>query len=294
MQPVIARASVTPREAGARPADAPERVRRGGVARQSCESPERGSSKRRGTMPRSAVGQPRDGEGRAEPRSPARCTPTRQLPFRRSRLRVVSRGLGRRRRLRGWARRASHDDAARSAPRSSSGSPTGGRRSSASRSRQERRSDIATFSLSPVANGHWSKRPSFPRSSSRLLGPACGRARRAPSSRLPQRCSRSRGGHWWPAVAPDGHGYAPASSPRSTERSASCYCFSRSWFTETRRPGAGDFSQPGRERLRDQRAVTLLMQATLRPSRPASARPPTPPRRRARGGPSARPSEGGR
>ena len=141
---------------------------------------------------------------------------------------------------------------------SSSGSRTGGRRSSASRSRQERSSGVATFSSSPVASGHWSKRPSFPRPSSPSPGPACGRGKRAPSSRSVRPSSRSPGGHWSPAVAPDGHGCAPASLPRSMERSASCYCFSRSWFTETRRRArafrvlcfSGDFSQPGRERPR--------------------------------------------
>ena len=53
------------------------------------------------------------------------------------------------------------------------------------------------------ASGRWSRRPSFPRSSSRSLGPACGRARRAPSSRSPRPFSRSWGGRWSPAVAPE-------------------------------------------------------------------------------------------
>ena len=57
-------------------------------------------------------------------------------------------------------------------------------------------------------------------------------------------------------------GCAPGSLQRWTEGSGSSSCCSRSWFTE--------------------------------PRRPASARPPTSPRRRARGGRSARPSESGR
>jgi hypothetical protein len=61
-----------------------------------------------------------------------------------------------------------------------------------------------------VARREWPlvEAASFRRSSSRLLGPAHGRTRRAPSSRSPQRCSRSRGGRWSPAVAPDGPGCA--------------------------------------------------------------------------------------
>ena len=40
------------------------------------------------------------------------------------------------------------------------------------------------------------------------------------------------GWHSSPAVAPDGHGRAPASSPRAKEHWVSGCCFSRGWFTE--------------------------------------------------------------
>ena len=57
--------------------------------------------------------------------------------------------------------------------------------------------DTATFSSSPVASGHWSKRLSFRRSSSRLPGPAYGRARRAAGARARRSGAPSR----WALVA---------------------------------------------------------------------------------------------
>ena len=91
-----------------------------------------------------------------------------------------------------------------------------------------RRRDVLVVA---VASGRWSKRQSFLRPSSRSPGPACGRVRRAPSSRSEQPSSRSPG---WALVAgrrADGHGCTPGSLPRSMERSApSCSCCSRSWY----------------------------------------------------------------